>query len=95
MALPWWTVPDLAQIEWEAVEVAHSEGMVEPEKIVRLLLLDAEEFSAVLNHLVEAGLLEPDGADFKLTAAGAARVEARHASESADAQRVTRAWQVR
>lgn len=84
---------DLKQIEWESVEAAYAEGAIEPEKMVRFLLLDAEELSSALNDLVEAGLLELEGARFKLTAEGKARVEARHARESAGVKRATRTWQ--
>lgn len=77
------------------MESARAEGGVEPDKMVRLLLLDADDLAATLDDLVRAGLMRPDGGRFLLTPDGEAKVKAWHASESAEVKRAARTWQPR
>lgn len=77
------------------MESAHAEGGVEPEKMVRLLLLDPDHLATALDGLVQAGLMKSDGGRFLLTPDGEAKVNAWYASESAGVKRAARTWQPR
>jgi predicted transcriptional regulator len=88
---------ELTQIQLEAVETAHSESVVVPDKMVRLLLLDADDLTAALDGLARAGLMEEQegGGRYVLTSKGAVTMAERKARESAQVKRAARTWQPR
>jgi hypothetical protein len=77
------------------METAYSEGGADPAKMVRLLLLDSDELTAALGHLVKTGLMSEGDGRFLLTAEGSARVDSRRARESTELKRATPIWQSR
>jgi hypothetical protein len=81
----------LTQIQLEAVEIAHSEAVVVPDKMVRLLLHDPDDLAAALDGLARAGLMEErEGGRYVLTSKGVATVAERKARESAQVKRAAR-----
>jgi Mn-dependent DtxR family transcriptional regulator len=84
----------LTQIQDEVIDMAHSEGQVDPNTFAHLLLRDRDSVHAAIRDLVDQGLLESaEGDSYRLTDQGEAVHRAREQAHRAAVVSRTRSWQ--